>query len=68
MSELKKLSVHQIWKKCVSEGTIEQFKDILIEHGHIQINDPGTKICDKCGHKLPISYFNNGSESCYYCE
>jgi hypothetical protein len=61
-------SVHAIWKKCVEENRIEEFKEMLIDHGHIVPNEPSTKTCNECGHDLPISYFNDKSGSCYMCE
>ena len=29
---------------------------------------PNSKICNGCGHKLSIKYFNDHSEKCYMCE
>ena len=64
---MKKLTVHAIWKKCLQDDTMENFKEKLIEYGHIKIDQSSTKTCDKCGHNLPISYFDKNSESCYLC-
>ena len=55
-----KPSVHEIWSKCVENNNIE--------HGHIKPKKTQLKKCSKCGHDLPLSYYNDNKDMCYYCE